>query len=169
MKKKSKDLIFARVASNFFDWVTKSSYDTPISNFFKGLIIFACFIAIVHISLFVVSLPALILWLTLFKGTETFFKLFPKSITSNDFLSMEAGLISFLLTAYGIFLLFGLGILIWDMIKKNKFNFNFFKFSKDFFKSIYYLGYSFVVLNIIFLSLTVMGLLIFGLIRGFLL
>ena len=37
MKNKSKDLIFARVTSNFFDWVTKSSYDTPISNFSSGI------------------------------------------------------------------------------------------------------------------------------------
>ena len=104
-KNRSKDLIFNSLISKVFDWLTKRSFDTPISNFFKGLIIFAFFIAFVHIALFVVSIPALIIYLTLFKGTEIIFELFPKSIIDNDFLSFEAGLISFLLTAYAIFIM----------------------------------------------------------------
>jgi hypothetical protein len=161
-KNKSKDLIFNSLVSKIFDWLTKSSFDTPISNFFKGLILFAFFIAFVHIALFVVSIPALIIWLVLFKGTEAIFELFPKSITNNDFLSMEAGLISFLLTAYAIFILTTLCIVIWDMIKKKQFNFNFFELSKDVFQSIYYLGYSFILLNIAFISFVSVVLLIFG-------
>ena len=117
-KNRSKDLIFNSLISKVFDWLTKRSFDTPISNFFKGLIIFAFFIAFVHIALFVVSIPALIIYLTLFKGTEIIFELFPKSIIDNDFLSFEAGLISFLLTAYAIFIIITLCIVIWDMIKK---------------------------------------------------
>ena len=109
-----------------------------------------------------VSIPALIIWLVLFKGTEAIFELFPKSITNNDFLSMEAGLISFLLTAYAIFILTTLCIVIWDMIKKKQFNFNFFELSKDVFKSIYYLGFSFILLNIAFISFVSVVLLIFG-------
>ena len=83
-RNKSKDLIFNSLVSKIFDWLTKSSFDTPISNFFKGLILFAFFIAFVHITLFVVSIPALIIWLVLFKGTEAIFELFPKSITNNE-------------------------------------------------------------------------------------
>ncbi len=161
-KNRSKDLIFNSLISKVFDWLTKRSFDTPISNFFKGLIIFAFFIAFVHIALFVVSIPALIIYLTLFKGTEVIFDLFPKSIIDNDFLSFEAGLISFLLTAYAIFIIITLCIVIWDMIKKKQFNFNFFELSKDLFKSIYYLGYSFIFLNIAFLSIVTIILLFFG-------
>ena len=161
-KNRSKDLIFNSLISKVFDWLTKRSFDTPISNFFKGLIIFAFFIAFVHIALFVVSIPALIIYLTLFKGTEIIFELFPKSIIDNDFLSFEAGLISFLLTAYAIFIIITLCIVIWDMIKKKQFNFNFFELSKDLFKSIYYLGYSFIFLNIAFLSIVTIILLFFG-------
>jgi len=161
-KNRSKDLIFNSLISKVFDWLTKRSFDTPISNFFKGLIIFAFFIAFVHIALFVVSIPALIIYLTLFKGTEVIFELFPKSIIDNDFLSFEAGLISFLLTAYAIFIIITLCIVIWDMIKKKQFNFNFFELSKDLFKSIYYLGYSFIFLNIAFLSIVTIILLFFG-------
>jgi hypothetical protein len=161
-KDRSKDLIFNSLISKVFDWLTNTSFDTPISNFFKGLILFAFFILFIHIALFVVSLPASIIYLALFVGTEAIFELFPKSILNNDFLSLEAGLISFLVTAYAIFILITLCIVIWDMVKKKQFNFNFFKISKDLFKSIYYLGYSFIYLNIAFLLLAIIILLIFG-------
>ncbi len=158
MKKRPIEVYIDKITSNFFDWVGKRSFETPISNFFKGLVLFGVFIIFIYIALFIVSIPATIFYLVLFKGSETVYNLFPEALLKNDFFSMELGLISFLLVLYLIFILFAVSIVIWDLFikKTNKYKISLEGMARGFFESTYFFAKIFVAINLIFLAFAVL-------------
>ena len=158
MKKRPIEVFIDKIVTKFFDWQSKWSFDTPISNFFKGLVIFGLFIVFIYIAMLIVSIPALIFILVLFKGTESVYNLFPQQLINNDFFSLEAGLISFLLVFYLIFILFAICIVVWDIFikKTNKYKMSLEEMAKGFFESIYFFAKIFVAINLMFLAFAVL-------------
>tara|TARA_B100000959_G_C14813659_1_gene554881 strand:+ start:338 stop:841 length:504 start_codon:yes stop_codon:yes gene_type:complete len=158
MKKRPIEVFIDKIVTKFFDWQSKWSFDTPISNFFKGLVLFGVFIIFIYIALFLVAIPATILYLVLFKGSETVYNLFPEELLKNEFFSMEAGLISFLLVFYLIFILFAICIVVWDIFikKTNKYKMSLEEMAKGFFESIYFFAKIFVTINLMFLAFAVL-------------
>jgi|ETNmetMinimDraft_33_1059910.scaffolds.fasta_scaffold11393_2 hypothetical protein len=167
MKKRPIEVFIIGLVTKFFDWQSKSSFDTPILNFFKGLVLFGVYIIFIYIAMFIVSIPALILYLVLFKGTESVYNLLPQELVNNDFLSMEAGLISFLLVLYLIFILFAVCIVVWDIFikKTKKYKISFGEITKGFFESIYFLVKIFVAINFMFLAFAAVIAFLWGLLH----
>ena len=102
----------------------------------------------VPIILLIASIPALLFVLVLYFGSNFIYDFFPKKLTSEDFLSLEIGFISILISVYLIFALYSLVHFLWKKKYKKE---SFFDFFKDLIKSFYYFGYLFFSINIFFL------------------
>lgn len=132
---------------SFVDWLLRRSFDTPISNFFKGLLMFGLFIIFIHVAMFIVSIPAVVLFLTMYKGSSFIYELFPKQLLHNEFYSLEIGLFSFILFAYLLVLIISILIIVWNFLFKK--NYKFKLFSKETGQDLFSLSYAFAGLFII--------------------